>query len=182
MAASTDVVEGVLRNLMHGDVSEANQAAMDLEYLVSSSKPKGHLSVGMWEWSQNGATANRLAFGSAQGLYESLLILIENGGADAKAKACGAMSKLGFRNDANVLAIIKHPGMLDKLTELLNHRVNAFGVQVQAWRLLQNCVSSSDEVKVILCRNKKLLDYLRAACTSSMVWLFLPWRCAYYVL
>jgi hypothetical protein len=98
-----------------------------------------------------------------------LLNIIQTGSDEGKAKACGAMSKLGFRNTYNVLNMMKHPGLLDALIDLLSEDKNNIKVQVQAWRVLQNCCSGIEEVKVIICSNQSLVSQLKVACESSNV-------------
>lgn len=163
--APHDMLEAVVEQL---DTQHASAAAAAVEYLVSSSDPKGPAPDMLrgWRWTSDGAKGNREALGSFPGLWERVLKLLEGDAAEAHAKVCGAMSKLGFRNSSNVLAMIKHRGMLSALTRLLSDE-HATKVQVQAWRVLQNCVSGIDEGKVILCSEKQLLDTMKDACTKE---------------
>jgi len=163
--ASEDILRAVVDQL---DSPEASAAAAAVEYLVSSSDPKGSApeSLRGWRWTSEGAKVNRTTLGSFPGLWDCILKQLLGSSPEAHAKVCGAMSKLGFRNTNNVLAMIKHNGMLSALTHLLSDDHSA-KVQVQAWRVLQNCVSGIDEVKVILCQETQLLEAMKDACAME---------------
>jgi len=165
--ADAELLEKVVSQLQSDDPAAAKAAAADVEYLVSSSDPKGVLSVGTWVWTSEGAKLNRKALGSFSNLWESLLGLLQDGDSETKACVCGAMSKLGFRNTTNVLAMIKFPGMLTALTQLLDVNAHPHNVPIQAWRVLQNCVSGIDEVKVILCSNNDVVWRMKEACARD---------------
>jgi len=165
--ADSELLEKVVSQLQSDDAAAAKAAAADVEYLVSSSDPKGVLSAGSWVWTSEGAKLNRKALGSFANLWESLLGLIQDGDSETKACVCGAMSKLGFRNTTNVLAMIKFPGMLTALTQLLDVTAHPHNVPIQAWRVLQNCVSGIDEVKVILCSNNDVVWRMKEACARD---------------
>lgn len=137
--APLELLELVVKGLMSRDQEEAMEAAADMEILDSSSQPCSELRLGKWRWTASGAAQNRIAFGGVRGIWDSLLNIVRTGNSEGKAKVCGALSKLGFRNTHNVLNIMRYPRMLDALTKLLDEDKNCKKVVVQAWCALQNC-------------------------------------------
>eukprot|EP00282_Hemiselmis_andersenii_P038371 CAMPEP_0169432840 /NCGR_PEP_ID=MMETSP1042-20121227/3697_1 /TAXON_ID=464988 /ORGANISM="Hemiselmis andersenii, Strain CCMP1180" /LENGTH=574 /DNA_ID=CAMNT_0009543349 /DNA_START=18 /DNA_END=1739 /DNA_ORIENTATION=+ len=161
-----DIVAEVVQMLASGNQDDVHRAAAQMEYLVSSSQPKEDVDVWGWEWTAAGAKENRSTFGNQAGLWDNFLSIIETNDSVGQAMVCGAMSKLGFRNAYNVVNMMKHPGLLSALVQLLDEG-NPIKVQKQAWRVLHNCCSGIDEVKVIICGHEGMDERFVSGCLSQ---------------
>ena len=92
-----------------------------------------------------------------EGAIPFLCRLLSQASDEARYQACSALSELAFRNERNCIGIVRVPGALDALINILNNS----NMQEDAALVLNNCAAFCEDACQIMVHNKGLIPALK---------------------